>query len=210
MLLFPLHLDIAILFLKTGRHEEKDALHSKYWNLNVYQLSLNFVLTGLTFILTLLWRFSHLRYEEHHQSDVSREDDGERSEGEGGVLLRRQDHRHRRRDQAQHLQPETRHRLETKDRTTSIKTLAICSSFRRGIPSENSIKKSRPRRRPELWTHQSRRSGEEDAPLQIPLTIDVFIKLKCEHHNTKHTLLTCLSLWDRVTKRAHWLFLLSL
>lgn len=29
----------------------------------------------------------HLGYEKHHQRDVGREDDGERSEGEGGVLL---------------------------------------------------------------------------------------------------------------------------
>lgn len=46
----------------------------------------------------------HLGYEKHHQRDVGGEDDGERSEGEGGVLLRRQDHSNRSRDQAQHLQ----------------------------------------------------------------------------------------------------------
>lgn len=46
----------------------------------------------------------HLGYEKHHQRDVGREDDGERSEGEGGILLRRQDHGNRSRDQAQHLQ----------------------------------------------------------------------------------------------------------
>lgn len=64
----------------------------------------------------------HLGYEEHHQSDVGREDDCQSSEGKGSVLLRGQDHGHRSRDQAQHLQEDgerDRNRWRETKRNTS-------------------------------------------------------------------------------------------
>lgn len=51
------------------------------------------------------WR-RHLWDEQNHQGDVDREDDGQRSKREWGVLLGGQDHGDRRRDQAEHLKRE--------------------------------------------------------------------------------------------------------
>lgn len=44
-----------------------------------------------------------LRHKEHNQRDVGGEDDGERGEGEGRVLLAGQDHGDRGGDEAQDL-----------------------------------------------------------------------------------------------------------
>lgn len=55
---------------------------------------------------------NHLGHKKHHQGDVGGEDNGQRGEGEGGVLLRGQDHRHRSRNQTQHLQKKRRKQEE--------------------------------------------------------------------------------------------------
>ena len=49
----------------------------------------------------------YLGDEQNHQGDVDGEDDGQRGEGEGGVLLGGQNHGDRSRDETQHLSRDT-------------------------------------------------------------------------------------------------------